>query len=215
MQRFSICILYLRQSTYLAIPQFCKKDLPISCMGSKFNDCPPWSYLCMANEAHSWKFERSASSSSVLARPFWSGEHHLVCLVHHFVSSRKPFAPLGWNSNYDIHSTTQTYQHLTQAIQCIYKDHLGQFTPLHHLVCNFQQEHCPIGRIASFLYFAEDYYKVGLGNAAMLTSYTTLTWACCSFECVCHHFYFKGLWLRCALLSTPHDGGLKGIVELL
>ena len=21
----------------------------------------------------------------------------------------KPFAPLGWNSNYDIHSTTQTY----------------------------------------------------------------------------------------------------------
>ena len=33
------------------------------------------------------------------------------------------------------------------------------------------QEHCPqalsIGRIASFLYFAEDYYKVGLGNAAM------------------------------------------------
>ena len=30
---------------------------------------------------------------SVLARPFWSGVHHLVCLVHHLVSSRNPFAP--------------------------------------------------------------------------------------------------------------------------
>ena len=37
-----------------------------------------------------------------------------------------PFAPPGWNSNYDIHSTIQ---HLTQAIQYIYKDHLRQFTP--------------------------------------------------------------------------------------
>ena len=36
-----------------------------------------------------------------------------------------PFAPLGSNSNYDIHSASR----LTQAIQCIYKDHVGQFTP--------------------------------------------------------------------------------------
>ena len=38
------------------------------------------------------------------------------------------------NSNYDIHSATRQ---LTQAIQRTYKDHQRQFTPLHHLVCNF------------------------------------------------------------------------------
>ena len=41
-------------------------------------------------------------SNSVLARPFLSVAHHLVCLVHHLVSSR---TPLGLNSNDDIHST--------------------------------------------------------------------------------------------------------------
>ena len=30
-------------------------------------------------------------SYSVLARPFWSGAHHLVCLVHYLVASRKLF----------------------------------------------------------------------------------------------------------------------------
>ena len=35
--------------------------------------------------------EGGALYTSVLARPFWSGAHHLVCLVHHLVSSRKPF----------------------------------------------------------------------------------------------------------------------------
>ena len=58
-------------------------------------------------------------NNSVLVRPFWSGVHHLVCLVHHLVSST-----LGLNSNYDIHSTIQINYHLTQAIQCIHKDHL-------------------------------------------------------------------------------------------
>ena len=43
-----------------------------------------------------------------------------------------PFAPFGLNSNYDIHSATRLIKELTQAIQCIYKGHLGnlQFAPL-------------------------------------------------------------------------------------
>ena len=71
---------------------------------------------------------------SVLARLFWSSEHHLAylvhhlaCLVHHLVSSRKlfcttwlvpgnPFAPLGLNSNYDIHSATKPYSAFTRPI---------------------------------------------------------------------------------------------------
>ena len=36
---------------------------------------------------------------SVLARPFWSGA---VCLVHHLVSSRKPFCTTWFDSNYDF-----------------------------------------------------------------------------------------------------------------
>ena len=35
--------------------------------------------------------DRNHVAGSVLTRPFWSGVHHLVCLVHNLVSSRKPF----------------------------------------------------------------------------------------------------------------------------
>ena len=40
---------------------------------------------------------------SVLPRPVV----HLVCLVHHLVSSRKPFCTTWFESNYDIHSATR------------------------------------------------------------------------------------------------------------
>ena len=54
----------------------------------------------------------------------------LFRVVHHLVSPGNLFALGNYlNSNYDFHTTIQTNQHLTQPIQCIYKEHLGQFTP--------------------------------------------------------------------------------------
>ena len=46
------------------------------------------------------------------------------------------FAPLGLNRNDDIHSTTRLISNWPKPYSDL-QDHLGQFTPLHHLVCNF------------------------------------------------------------------------------
>lgn len=53
-----------------------------------------------------------------------------VWCTHHLDSSRKPFAP-----------TTRLISTWLKPYSGIYKDHLGQFTPYHHLVCNFFGEH--------------------------------------------------------------------------
>ena len=44
-----------------------------------------------AENYSSHSFRSGVATTSVLARPFWSGAHHMVCLVHHLGSSRKPF----------------------------------------------------------------------------------------------------------------------------
>ena len=58
---------------------------------------------CTLNAGYNGTCQQSGSCivASVLARPSWSGAHHLVCLVHHSLRST------GLNSNDDIHSTTR------------------------------------------------------------------------------------------------------------
>ena len=64
--------------------------------------------------------------------------YRLVCVVHHLVSSRKPFCTGWFDSNYDIHSAIRLI-----GIDPSHTVHLQgpprQFTPLHHLVCNFSE----------------------------------------------------------------------------